>query len=76
MAQSQSVPLSIEEILALDQEYRQKAEADELRKIVPKRFNPTGEAWLPIMHKRVRGYRITLLFSNAKRAHEQGKARD
>ena len=72
----ESVPLSIEEILALDQEYRQKAEADELRKIAPKRFNPTGEAWLPIMHKRVRNYRITLLFSNTKRAHEKGKTRD
>ena len=76
MSQSQSVPLSIEEILALDQEYRQKAETDELKKIAPKRFNPTGEAWLPIMHKRVRGYRITLLFSNTKRAHEQDKTRD
>jgi len=76
MSQSQSIPLSVEEILALDQEYRQKAEADELRKIAPKRFNPTGEAWLPIMHKRVRDYRITLLFSNTKRAHEKGKTRD
>jgi len=76
MPKSQFVPLSIEEILALDREYRQKAEADELRKIAPKRFNPTGEAWLPIMHKRLRGYRITFLFSNTKRAHEQGKTRD
>lgn len=76
MSQSQSIPLSVEEILALDQEYRQKAEADELRKIAPKRFNPTGEAWLPIMHKRVRDYTITLLFSNTKRAHEKGKTRD
>ena len=36
-------------ILDVDQEYRQRAEACELRKIAPKRFNPEGKAWLPIM---------------------------
>jgi len=35
MSQSQSVPLSVEEIIKFDQEYRQKAEAHELTKNRP-----------------------------------------
>jgi DNA polymerase (family 10) len=37
-------------LLEIDEEYRRKAERDQLRKIAPKRFNPEGKAWLPVMH--------------------------
>lgn len=67
---------SVELILKLDQEYRQKASADELPTIAPKRFNPEGKAWLPIMHVTREGWHFTILFSNTKRAHELSRTRD
>src|SRR5215475_1495930 len=41
---------AVSELLDVDREYRQKADAGSLRKIAPKRFNPTGKAWLPVLH--------------------------
>ena len=38
---------SISVLLDVDREYREKAAAGELRTLAPKRFNPSGEAWLP-----------------------------
>jgi hypothetical protein len=43
---------SVDILLDVDREYRQKAGADQLYKIAPKRFNPGGEAWLPLLHTR------------------------
>lgn len=63
-------------LLDLDREYRKKAAAGELRTIAPRRFNPGGEAWLPIMHRRREGWEFTVLFSNTARAHELGKTDD
>ncbi|MFW6107365.1 MAG: helix-hairpin-helix domain-containing protein [bacterium] len=63
-------------ILGLDREYREKAEAGTLKTIAPRRFNPQGEAWLPIMEVERRGWTFTLLFSNTARAHELDKTRD
>ena len=63
-------------LLQLDRQYREKAERDELRRIAPKRFNPSGEAWLPIMERELPPWKVTLLFSNTKRAHELEKTRD
>lgn len=63
-------------LLDVDREYRAKAKTNELRKIAPKRFNPKGEAWLPIWHT-VRGkWHFTALYSNTARAHELGKVED
>ena len=63
-------------ILQLDAEYRKKAEAGQLKKIAPKKFNPEGKGWLPIMNVRCEGWSFTLLFSNTARAHELGKTTD
>lgn len=63
-------------ILKIDAEYRRKAEAGELRKISPRRFNPGGKAWLPILNTRRSGYKFTALYSNTSRAHELGKTHD
>jgi DNA polymerase (family 10) len=63
-------------ILALDVEYRRKAEAGELRTIAPRRFNPEGKAWLPVLHAEKDGWSFTALYSNTARAHEQGMTRD
>jgi DNA polymerase (family X) len=60
----------------VDREYREKAEAGSLRRIAPKRFNPTGEAWLPVLHTARDNWRFTALFSNTRKAHELGKTKD
>lgn len=69
-------PPPVAELLDVDREYREKAAAGELRKIAPRRFNPEGEAWLPILHTRRGENEYTALFSNTKRAHDLGMTRD
>jgi putative hydrolase len=66
----------VELLLDVDREYRDKAARGKLRKIAPKRFNPSGEAWLPILHTQRGDWHITALFSNTARAHELGKTND
>ena len=67
---------SVSELLDVDREYHDKAAAGTLKKIAPRRLNPAGEAWLPIMHTARDGRHYTALFSNTARAHELGKTRD
>jgi len=67
---------SVAALLEVDAEYREKAEGNELPKIAPKRFNPSGEAWLPILHAARGDWHFTALFSNTARAHELEKTRD
>ena len=62
--------------LNVHQEYRRKAQEGELPKIPPKRFNPEGEAWLPILNISRGGWKFTALYSNTKRAHELEKTDD
>ena len=67
---------TVAELLDVDGEYLREAAADRLKKIAPRRFNPVGEAWLPVLHT-VRGQRhYTALFSNTAHAHELHKTRD
>lgn len=63
-------------ILDVDREYREEAASGRLRKIAPKRFNPSGEAWLPVLHTRRGTWDFTALFSNTQKAHELGKTHD
>lgn len=63
-------------LLEVDTLYRQKAEAGELRLIAPRRFNPEGERWLPVMHLDRDGWSFTAMYSNTARAHELGRTRD
>lgn len=69
-------PPPIEVILDVDREYRKKANAGVLKFIAPKRFNPKGEAWLPILHTERDPWHFTVLFSNTARAHELGNTAD
>jgi hypothetical protein len=57
-------------LLDVGREYRTKAAQGNLRTIAPKRFNPKGEAWLPVLHASRGAWQFTLLFSNTQRAHE------
>jgi hypothetical protein len=66
----------VAEILDVDREYRERSAAGELPRIAPRRFNPGGDRWLPVLHA-TRGERhYTALFSNTRRAHELGTTRD
>jgi hypothetical protein len=66
----------VDTLLALDRAYRSRARAGSLPMIAPKRFNPEGKAWLPIMHA-VRGpWHFTVLFSNTARAHQLKRTGD
>lgn len=67
---------SIQAILDVDEEYREKASLGRLKTISPRRFNPEGKAWLPVLHKEHEGWHFTALFSNTARAHDLGKTRD
>lgn len=66
----------IEELLDVDREYRESAEAGTLQKIAPHRFNPKREAWLPILHTQRGSSHYTALFSNSALANQLKKTRD
>jgi hypothetical protein len=66
----------VSELLDVDREYRKKASQDRLYRIAPRTFNPTGAAWLPILHTRRGPVHYTALFSNTARAHELGATQD
>jgi hypothetical protein len=68
--------VSVAELLDVDREYRAQAAAGALQLIAPRRFNPTGSAWLPVLHTRRGRRRYTALFSNTARAHRAGTTRD
>lgn len=69
-------PPTVSEILEVDETYRRNAAAGRLRRIAPRRFNPSGEAWLPVLHLD-RGERsFQALFSNTALAHRLGRTRD
>jgi hypothetical protein len=63
-------------LLDVDSEYLAKVAADRLPKIAPRRFNPAGEAWLPVLHAQREAWHFTALFSNTARAHQLGRSRD
>jgi DNA polymerase (family X) len=70
------IPPPIDMVLDVDREYCQKAKAGELKLIAPKRFNPEGKAWLPILHTTRGPWHFTALYSNTARAHDLGKTAD
>lgn len=72
--QTLAPPVSV--LLDIDARYRKLADDDKLPKIAPKRFNPKGERWLPIMHATRGEWHFTALFSNTHRAHELKRTRD
>jgi len=67
---------AVSTLLAVDSEYREKAEAGTLPTIAPRRFNPAGEAWLPVLHTVRDGWHFTALYSNTAQAHQLNRTRD
>ncbi len=66
----------VAELLAVDRQYREQAARGDLPTIAPRRFNPGGEAWLPVLHVTRDGRHYTALFSNTALAHELDRTRD
>ena len=64
------------ELLAIDEEYRQRAERDALPTATPRRFNPEHEPWLPLFVTDRNGWRFRALFSNTALAHRLGRTND
>jgi DNA polymerase (family 10) len=63
-------------ILEMDRRYRELGAAGRLHRIAPRRQNPSGAAWLPILHEERAGWSFTVLFSNTPLAHELGRTHD
>lgn len=66
----------VAELLDVDREYRESAEAGRLPMITPRRFNPGRKAWLPVLHASRGPRHYTALYSNTARAHRLGRTRD
>jgi hypothetical protein len=66
----------IADVLDVDREYRERAAAGSLRTIAPKRFNPSGEAWLPVLQTTRGDWHFTALYSNTELAHRLGRTHD
>lgn len=63
-------------LLDVDREYRGKARLGHLKTIAPKRNNPSGEAWLPLLQTTRGAWHFTALYSNTAQAHHLGRTRD
>ena len=63
-------------LLTVDREYRSRAEAGQLARIAPRRFNPQHTAWLPILHMETPPWSLHALYSNTGQAHHLGRTRD
>jgi len=63
-------------LLEVDRDYRERAEQGALPLIAPRRFNPDGSAWLPVLHTERGDWHFTLMYSNTARAHELNRIRD
>ena len=66
----------VADVLDVDREYRSAAQAGRLPLITPRRFNPGGAAWLPILHTERGDWHFTALFSNTLRAHQLRRTGD
>lgn len=73
---NQAADPSIELLLEIDEQYRYLAKAGQIRMVTPRRFNPEGKRWLPVMQMNKEGWSLNVLFSNTARSHELNKTHD
>jgi hypothetical protein len=67
---------SVADLLAIDAEYRRRAEQHLLPTLNPRRFNPDNEQWLPIYETDCGEWFYRALFSNTALAHRLNTTRD
>jgi hypothetical protein len=63
-------------LLKIDAEYRRRAVEGTLPMITPRRMNPMGVAWLPILTIEEGGWNFRAMYSNTPQAHALGRTRD
>ncbi len=66
----------VKTLVEVDREYRLQAEQGKLPLIAPRRFNPEGRAWLPVLHTDRDEWHFTVMYSNTARAHELKRTHD
>jgi hypothetical protein len=66
---------TVAELLDVDRQYREQAAKGALQKIAPRRFNPSGEVWLPVVHTTRSPRYYTALFSNTARRMNSTRSR-
>ncbi len=66
----------VADLLAIDDEYRRRADANLLPTLTPRHFNPGNEPWLPLFVTDRSGWRFRALYSNTALAHRLGQTRD
>lgn len=66
----------VADLLEVDRVYRERAGTGMLRRIAPRRFNPAGETWLPLLRLRRHGRKYVAMYSNTALAHQQNATRD
>ncbi|MCL6431411.1 MAG: DNA-binding protein [Anaerolineae bacterium] len=62
-------PPPVDELLSVDQEYREKVAAGQVHRIAPERYNPKREAWLPVLHTGRGARRYSAQPANTHLAH-------
>jgi DNA polymerase (family 10) len=67
---------TVAELLAVDEQYRQRSADRELPLVAPRSFNPEGEKWLSVMTRKEGAWSYRVLHSNTSLAHRLGKTRD
>jgi putative hydrolase len=67
---------SVGELLAIDRMYCRQAARGRLLRVSPRRFNPTGAAWLPVLRTERGGRRYCAHYTNSARSHESGRVYD
>ena len=63
-------------LLKVDSMYRKKAQEGSLKTIAPKKYNPSGASWLPILNYQDKNWEIRAMYSNTERAHRLHKSTD
>ncbi|MEX2114455.1 MAG: helix-hairpin-helix domain-containing protein [Pirellulales bacterium] len=66
----------VAELLDVDRQYRQQARRGTLLRVAPRRFNPAGVAWLPILRTERKGRQYLAHFTNSVRSHQTGHVYD
>jgi hypothetical protein len=67
---------AVGELLTLDRQYRRQAKRGRLLRVIPKRFNPTGAAWLPVLRTQRGSGNYRVHYSNSARGHALGHLYD
>ena len=55
---------NVDVLLKIDGMYRKRAKQGSLKTIAPKRFNPSGVSWLPIMNYQDSNWQFRIMYSN------------